>query len=472
MKIIQKSVKKDECAPEYGDDKSSHLKKENYNTLNRAWTLPLAAVLAVCLLIAFWRSILILTLAAAALYMLWKFRKSIWAMICKSTEKERRFPSENVNSGMKKNQKRITAVDSPRIEQGSGYGKIRQQRRETETTIITKGSNNMMKTAYVFCSLLLIAAFAAIYFLMPQSEGNTTYIAKTPAPATGRALNSEIDAITDNCNSDCEKMLAEFMNALEEKISPDFAKADQAVPGVVKELSSTDVCLKLTCKAVKDKIKGTNDFRDAYIGVMQDPVIQPCLQADATAFDMLEALELRIKERHSQYAMELASACKDESCAMTRPEEDIKRLEACIESFAKRTEENSFKNTWAVIGGAMEVIFIREAYTAIIKLFVKPVTKICSSLGAAGICAAADGPLPLGDIIGGGITIGGLGLTIYDIYDITRIMPKKLTSELRMGIASTKATLLDDYKTQAQKLLERYNESAESVNRTLKEQLK
>ena len=44
--------------------------------------------------------------------------------------------------------------------------------------------------------------------------------------------------------------------------------------------------------------------------------------------------------------------------------------------------------------------------------------------------AAADGPLPVGDIICGTIALGGLGWTAHDLYKITRVLPKQLRKEV------------------------------------------
>ena len=329
-----------------------------------------------------------------------------------------------------------------------------------------------MKKAFIISSVILILLFLAAYFVKPGAEGMKIPLRPDSQQENTAALCRQIEEAEKKYNADCQELLSEFLPDLEKRTAPDFEKADRAVPGVVKELCSFKVCVKLCCKAVKDKIKGTHDFLDAYTAAMDAPIIRPCVHANLVASDMLQNLQLRLKERHARYLTDLATICSNDASDVKLPPKDLEKLQNCLETVAGTVQTTYLKKVMAGIGTAFEVVFIRESCGYIVKLFAKPVAKICASAGAAGICAAADGPLPLGDIAGALISIGGLSWTVWDIYDVMYVMPKKLNAELRNGIASTKAKLLEESRKQAEKIVQAYRESGCRINQELKEQLK
>ena len=62
---------------------------------------------------------------------------------------------------------------------------------------------------------------------------------------------------------------------------------------------------------------------------------------------------------------------------------------------------------------------------------------------AAAGSAVADGPLPIGDIVGGVITIGGLVWSSYDIYHVTKQMPDEMKAGIMESINETRSAIAD-----------------------------
>lgn len=322
-------------------------------------------------------------------------------------------------------------------------------------------------------SLFVIALLVLVdFFPYTRVQGIKITRAESEISRNDRAeLCRKLDKIHAAYNFDCDQILAEFFKDLENTVSPDFARAERAVPGVVKKMSGFRVCVKLCYKLAKDKLKKTNDFRDAYQDILNDPIIQPCLRANAAASGKLQLLEQRLRERSLRYAEEAASICSTPDLEGKLPDADLEHLQQCMDAFIADSQKLNVQKTVVAAAGAFEVIFIRQTCNSLMKLFAKPVFKICSSLGIAGICSVADGPLPIGDFAGGVITIGGLALTAWDLYDVTVAMPKKLRSELRNGIIQTKRELLKETRNQARKIVDAYHQSGNSLHAQLKQKL-
>ena len=363
------------------------------------------------------------------------------------------------------NEKQGTAEEKYDRE-SSDYGKIRQHHMTDSTD--KKGSK--MKNVFIAGSVILILLLAIVHFADPDAKG----VKVTPRSFSGAEsqLCRQIDELEAKYHSDCRKLMEEFSAALEKNVSPDFARASNNIPKVVDDLCGFGVSVKLCYKAAKDKMTGSHDFLDAYMSVMNGPVIQPCVRANAVASDMLQTLQLRLSERHSQYVTDLAAVCKKDDLDGILPSKDLENLQHCLEKFAGSAQKLHLETVMAGVAVVFEAFFIRETCKYIVKLFAKPAARICGSLGVAGICAVADGPLPIGEIAGGVVAVGGLAWTAWDIYDVTSVMPKKLNSELRNGIAATRTKLLEESSAKAQKIVQAYQDSGSRINRELKEQLK
>lgn len=330
-----------------------------------------------------------------------------------------------------------------------------------------------MKKVYQIGLILLLAMFAVVYFAPPTVKIHISNLwdrlKGSGSDANIGELREQVKTATDFCQADSQKLLADFERDLPGKLTPDFDRARRNIPEVVSELGQFKVCVKLCYKAAKDKLKDTNDFQEAYQSVMDEPVTQPCLHAKEVADNALKALELRLRERQMQYAVELAAACRDR--ASSAPSPSIQQIEKTIGDFSVSTQEYNRAQFFAAVGIVFEIIFIRETCKYLVKLFAKPAARICSSLSAATISSLADGPLPFGEIISGVFIIGGLAWTAYDIYDVTCIMPRRLKEELRTGLDTTEKDLTEETLAQARKLCEAYQKNLEQINQQLCEQL-
>ena len=292
------------------------------------------------------------------------------------------------------------------------------------------------------------------------------------SPVQVEHLRRDITILTEDYQSDCERLLAKFMSHLEESVAADFAKADAAVPQVVSDLSGFGNCASLSYKAAKDKIMGTNDFGKRLEDVIRPAVLSPCSHAYQLADDQLRTLNQRLQERSMEYVQSIAALNSQYGGDVGLDSEKVfKEFGESLDRFRKLVVEKQMKTVSAGIGVAFEALFIRSTIAAIRNLFVKISGKLAGSVSAGVICAAADGPIPIGDVLGAIIAAGGTIWTAWDIWDVSHIMPKKLASELKSGIASAKRDLLAEARRNAETLVKQFQEESRALSATALAQL-
>ena len=341
-----------------------------------------------------------------------------------------------------------------------------------------RGTRGSVGIVFLLVIGLLILGYALVQWGIPKSAPTTIKISEHPVETEtevpqydNRLLRQQIEMLTNGYQADCSRIVTQYMNLLESNVDSDFSQARNSIPRVVDDLSGFGACVKLSYKAAKDRLKDTNDFQEAYMEVIDGPIVQPSLRAHRTANEMLQMLDQRLKERYAQYSVDLAAACGRGVQESQIPASDLARLEECISNVAAYAQRYQAQKLMTAVGVAVEAIFIRQTCSAIVTLFAKPVAKICGSLGAGAICAAADGPIPIGDIVGGVLAIGGFAWTAYDVYEVMSVMPKRLESELRDGINETKDHLLSDSRTQANEILQTYQNSGNVLKAQLVREL-
>ena len=105
-------------------------------------------------------------------------------------------------------------------------------------------------------------------------------------------------------------------------------------------------------------------------------------------------------------------------------------------------------NLSATLSASMEAIFITVTYGIIRKVLAGVAGKLAGSLGASAVAAAADGPLPVGDIVAAFIAGGGLVWSAWDIRQAAK-QQRKLPAKIQQCASET----LDSMQKSADKII-------------------
>lgn len=257
------------------------------------------------------------------------------------------------------------------------------------------------------------------------------------------------------------EIIDNFESQLQEIINRNFNAAENAIPSVVKDFSGFGACNKLCFKMVKDKIKGTSDAQAA-IETSLNKVLDPCSAGTAEVDNLLKSYEILLTENSNQFRSSIAEELKNpeyiglDTSAIEKIANDIIRVYGSVSKSVKSTVA-------AEVGAGFELLFIRSTCRTLTAIFAKTVAKMAGSATAGVILAAADGPLPIGDAVAGGIAVVGLAWTAWDIRQAMKVLPEKLDRQLRDSVTKYRSEVNKSAKEQAQKLLDEYRKSTKEL---------
>ena len=211
----------------------------------------------------------------------------------------------------------------------------------------------------------------------------------------------------------------------------EFASVRASIPAVADKFGGFSRCKDLFKDMVIDKIKGDNRVAKSLNADLERDYYNSLYAARDKVVACLEDLVLNLDAVRKEYLFsmekELALECLPGDEAY---EKMMKECSVRIEE--KKLELKSAQNV-AAVTIAIEALLVRQTVAAVARLLGNALARQVAALGAGAGAAIVDGPLPVGDIIGGAIALGGLGFAVRDIYKATKVLP----TELRKALTET-----------------------------------
>ena len=200
---------------------------------------------------------------------------------------------------------------------------------------------------------------------------------------------------------DTEPTIPRFtMEKLDEKARPFIDEAYAAVPHVVADLCSDRI--RLFWLLLKDKATGTSLAHDRISSAISSRLTEPLGKAAA---------------------IYKCAPNTDAAVGMTE--------EAALDILSRQL--------YASAGLAVEAVCIKATIDSCIRILARLTPKLASSWGLFGTLATTDGPLPIGDVVGAGLAIGGTAWCCMDLCKAYKALPDELSEALRTAISATVA---------------------------------
>lgn len=206
----------------------------------------------------------------------------------------------------------------------------------------------------------------------------------------------------------------------------------------------------LAYKMAYDKVKRTKRAEEAINPIVQARIVNPIKMAIQVYSDWTVEFrkELQMEEQAFSLDLALRSQKFNDDISVFKAA-DASKVSDSMGKLISDIREHAKTSAWTAVEVASDVALIKSSYGAIKVLVVKIATAALSSVAAkmgttatsATVSVVADGPLPIGDIIGGVITIGGLTWTAVDIYKVTKTMPEELERGILNAIRESRASL-------------------------------
>lgn len=211
----------------------------------------------------------------------------------------------------------------------------------------------------------------------------------------------------------------------------EFAGVRASIPAVADKFGGFSRCKDLFKDMVIDKIKGGNRVEKSLNADLERDYYNLLYAARDKVVDCLEDLVLNLDAVRKEYRFSME---KELALECLPGDEAYKKMmnECSVRIEEKKLELKSAQNV-AAVTIAIEALLVRQTVAAVARLLGNAVARQVAALGAGAGAAIVDGPLPVGDIIGGVIAIVGLGFAVRDIHRATKVLP----AELRKALTDT-----------------------------------
>lgn len=266
--------------------------------------------------------------------------------------------------------------------------------------------------------------------------------------AAKQRFRAEVQEKTRIYQQKNEVLLRDFLSRLPYAGDSAFESARRHGETFVQQTTKVTFCTSLVYKMAKDRLTGSESLNEALAPIVRQEICAPLADGQAQIRNELENFLIRLRENNNQYRADLANlAGRPEFRSrdfVSSPDftERMNRLEQQVTGFA-------IEKVCAVVSAGIDIALMRSLYTCIRNVAGHAVAKLAGTVSTSAICAAADGPLPIGDAVGAVLGVGGVIWTGYDIYKVPVKLPEELRTELNRLIDNSRTEMRSDAEAQA-----------------------
>ena len=277
-------------------------------------------------------------------------------------------------------------------------------------------------------------------------------------------LTLKITEINRKYHSNNAELMQQFEKEVQASISGPMSQARAAIPQVVQETTG-EFFLKTLAKAV-----ATNQLETQIEKAMNRELLPYLTIAYGSSLNARENLRRKMKENQNQFLSELAlagQATEDEPVNHDLLYQFVRdtHTQSIIEKQARQLDFSIAVNL--LLPGIMWRSTLKEIFS-IHKLARKAATMFGKKLAKrgvlAGILTVVDGPLPIGDIIGG----LWLSYGIYDVgsglYKLKLQVPRDVERNLNQAIDRYEQSLLTTLVNQSHEDLRQWSDFQGKIN--------
>ena len=251
-----------------------------------------------------------------------------------------------------------------------------------------------------------------------------------------------------------DKHYANYVAEAESVAASEFGAVRDGIPAVVEKFGTFSRCKELVVTLVKDKMDDGNRTEESIRRDLEADYYRGLYKARDGVNECLVSF-LRNAEAARQAFMEDLEVELD---SVTLPGDDAYRamLTDCGERIEKSKRDLAEGQITAAISVAIEAACIRFTVATVARILGKAAARMAGSAAAGVGAAAVDGPLPIGDIIGGILVIGSAAWTAYDVWQATETLPAEMKKTLRSVADDCEAQTLDEFKKAGKSICDAY----------------
>lgn len=314
---------------------------------------------------------------------------------------------------------------------------------------------------------IVALAFAiAGFFLLKRADGDFqglpevvkphhgTVIDEPPAPAIAPAdaarYRSEVEEVLATYSKEVKDASDRFAMSLGAGRDT-FAAVRDGIPNAVEPYKSFKKNCSLVTAVATDKIHKTCKVGEIVRDDFMAPIFSPALEAAAQFEAADNTLRTEIESARKNASERLVIAARElPGLPSALPVEDAlyKRVDDVAAGCEKAIQTLASADAAVGVAAGLELAFIVPTTRSIISLC----TRAAGKAAASAVAPAADGPLPIGDLL----AVGGLAWTTYDIWHLTKVTPRELQKGLTKTVDKIEADSLADVKARTKKVIAIY----------------
>lgn len=258
------------------------------------------------------------------------------------------------------------------------------------------------------------------------------------------------------------RILKDFEKEISSAGKADFLYADKQVDKVVNRFRNYKTCASLFYKTAKDFVCRTHDTQKAIHDIMDPHILVHCRKGNAKMCDLYKTFCHRLTENNNQYRADIAQIISDRTLLEGNEKAQKEFVKRNMEIYSKAADLAQAKIMTA-LGVALEVFFFRQTLKALVKVGAHMGKKAAASVASAAVSAAADGPLPIGDVIGVVIGVTGIAWCVYDIHKIRTVLPEEIRTALHKMIRDFERDSRKELIAAARKTVKEFNADSKKI---------
>lgn len=225
-----------------------------------------------------------------------------------------------------------------------------------------------------------------------------------------------------------DRHYAAFVSEVESVATAKFNNVRNGIPSVVGKFGTFTRCKDLLMTLVRDKVDNGDRTADSLKHDLEANFYRGLYDAHDKVNACLVSFLKNAEEERRSFRHEL----EVELDSIELPSDEVfsslladggERIEKCKRKLAEG-------QIVAAISAIIEATCIRATISTVAKILGKTAARMTGSIVFGAGAVVADGPIPIGDVVGGVAVLGSTCWTAYDIWQATKVLPKELGKAL------------------------------------------
>jgi hypothetical protein len=309
-------------------------------------------------------------------------------------------------------------------------------------------------------SLVIILAATSLYYSKkgfntstenPESS-QTVPIESNDLNAVKLKIAEEIRIALEQASKKNQEAFTASRDKIDNSLNESCANARRNIKNVTDKLCSFKGCASICYHIAKGD-------SDQYIhDIVKPQITDECLRGAEKAASELTVLEDALARNSTEMQIQMVTSTeqvlKDSKGVDTTA---FSNLVKDTSKYSQASKDQAISKSFATAGLGLSACFVRGTCATGMRLLGHIGKRLSVATGASLVAAVADGPIPIGDIVGVIIEVGGISWCAYDIYKVQSTLKNEIQPELMRNIGEFRNNMSAESEKNALSLLGKYD---------------